>query len=109
MRAILLTGAALALIVGGASFLGWLWHPSYDTLKDRAVVTAADTRAFTAASTTSGSVIQLPPGSEVVQLEKRGAWTYVEIPFDPEPKRGWVQSNTMTPLWPDEFDPKFLD
>lgn len=69
-------------------------------VKDVMVVTAKDVSAFTAATVTSGSVIDLPPGSQIRQLEKRGAWSYVEIPSSGEPVRGWVEASTYTPLWP---------
>lgn len=69
-------------------------------VKDVMVVTDKDVSAFSAATVTSGSVIDLPPGSQVRLLEKRGAWSYVEIPSGDEPVRGWVEATTYTPLWP---------
>ena len=72
-------------------------------VKDVMVVTAKEVSAYTAATLTSGSVIDLPPGSQVRLLEKRGAWSYVEIPSGTEPVRGWVESATYTPLWPWEM------
>lgn len=64
------------------------------------VVTAKDIRAHTAAATTAGSVIDLPPGSTTRILEVRGAWSYCEIPYQPDPLRGWVENAALTPLWP---------
>jgi hypothetical protein len=76
-------------------------RPEPDTrVKDVMVVTAREVSAYTAATVTSGSVVDLPPGSQVRLLEKRGAWTYVEIPSSGETVRGWVESATYTPLWP---------
>ena len=76
-------------------------RPEPDTrVKDVMVVTAREVSAYTAATVTSGSVVDLPPGSQVRLLEKRGAWTYVEIPSSGEPVRGWVESATYQPLWP---------
>jgi len=73
-------------------------------VKDVMVVTAREVRAYTAATVTSGSVIDsIPPGSQVRLLEKRGAWSYVEIPTSGEHVRGWVESATYTPLWPWEM------
>ncbi len=69
-------------------------------VKDIMVVTAREVSAYTAATLTSGSVIDIPPGSQVRLLEKRGAWSYVEIPSGDEPVRGWIESATYTPLWP---------
>ena len=111
LRTSLCTLATLAVISGTAGFLGWYWHPSYEKIRDLAIVTATDARAYTAASTTSGSVVQLPPGSEVRKLEDRGAWCYVEIPTDGEHRRGWVQNDALSPFWPADrkFDPGYLE
>lgn len=72
--------------------------------KDRtdqiALVTSKETRAHSAAAATAGSVIDLPEGSATRILEVRGAWTYCEIPYQPEPLRGWVENAALTPLWP---------
>ncbi|MEZ5387397.1 MAG: BatD family protein [Prosthecobacter sp.] len=69
-------------------------------VKDVMIVTAKDVSAFTAATITSGSVIDLPPGSQVRLLEKRGAWSYVEIPGGGDLLRGWIETPVYTPLWP---------
>jgi hypothetical protein len=71
-----------------------------DRVKDVMVVTPREVRAYTAATLTSGSVIEIPPGSQVRLLEKRGAWSYVEVPSGDGPVRGWVESAVYTPLWP---------
>jgi hypothetical protein len=67
------------------------------------IVTARDVRAHSAATSTAGPVIDLPPGSAVRLLEDRGAWVYCEIPWQVEPLRGWVETSALTPLWP--YDP----
>jgi hypothetical protein len=71
-----------------------------DRVKDVMVVTAREVSAYTSATITSGNVIALPPGSQVRLLEKRGAWSYVEVPSGDDHVRGWVESATYTPLWP---------
>ena len=111
LRTSLCTLTTLAVIVGSAGMLGWYWHPSYENVRDLAIVTASKASAYTAASTTSGSVIQLPPGSEVHKLEDRGAWCYVEIPTEGEHRRGWVQNEVLSPFWPADkkFDPGYLE
>lgn len=96
----------VAGIVALFTIAGWYWHPSYKDVKDIVVVTTPDTRAYTAATATSGSVMNIPPGSGLKKLEQRGAWTYVEIPTNNEPHRGWVPSDAITALWP--FDPGYL-
>ncbi len=76
-----------------------------DRVKNVMVVTAREVRAYTAATLTSGSVIdKIPPGSQVRLLEKRGAWSYIEIPTSDEHVRGWIESATYTPLWPWNMD-----
>jgi len=71
-----------------------------DRVKDVMVVTAREVSAYTSATITSGNVIALPPGSQLRLLEKRGAWSYVEVPSGDEHVRGWVESAMYTPLWP---------
>jgi hypothetical protein len=75
-------------------------RPASETrVKDISLVNQPDVSAYTAATVTSGSVISLPPGSQVRVLEKRGSWVFVEIPNVPENLRGWVESGALTPLW----------
>lgn len=69
-------------------------------VKDVMVITEKDVSSFSAATLTSGSVIDVPPGSQIRLLEKRGAWSYIEVPSGDEPVRGWVEATTYTPLWP---------
>lgn len=102
------SGGTMALVLIIAGFLVLVpsatlavIRPEPDTrVKDVMVVTAREVSAYTAATVTSGSVVDLPPGSQVRLLEKRGAWTYVEIPSSGDPVRGWVESATYQPLWP---------
>lgn len=78
-----------------------LMRPSPKDRTDQiALVTSKETRAQSAAAATAGSVIDLPEGSATRILEVRGAWTYCEIPYQPEPLRGWVENAALTPLWP---------
>ena len=94
---VLTTG--LGLLIIGVTFL--LVRPSpAERVQDISLVTAKDIRAHTAAATTSGSVIDLPPGSAARVLEVRGAWSYCELPYQTEPLRGWVENSALTPLWP---------
>lgn len=93
------------LLIVGVTFLIVRPAPE-ERVKDIALVTAKDIRAHTAAATTAGGVIDLPPGSSTRILEVRGAWTYCEIPYQPEPLRGWVENSALTPLWP--YDPALI-
>jgi hypothetical protein len=116
LRTLLMLVRVIAVAVTTVALLGWVWHPSFEKLQKLAVVTAPGTKAYTAATVTSGSVSPLPPGSEVRKLEERGAWCYVEIPPPPvsaddssdrQALRGWVQMESLSPYWP--FDPAYLE
>ena len=97
--ALIVSIIGLLVFIPSATFASIRPAPS-DRVKDVMVVTARDVNAYTAATITSGNVIAIPPGSQVRLLEKRGAWSYVEIPSGDEHVRGWVESATYTPLWP---------
>lgn len=97
--ALVFTIVGLILLIPAATFAAIRPGPG-DRVKDVMVVTQRDVRAYTAATLTSGSVIDIPPGSQVRLLEKRGAWSYVDVPSEDEPVRGWIESATYTPLWP---------
>jgi hypothetical protein len=104
----------LGLVGGTLGFTGWKLRPTYERVKDLAIVTAPNASSYTAATTTAGKVIALPPGSQVRKLEERGAWTYVETWREDTASgavgqmfRGWVQTDAISAFWP--FDAKFLD
>lgn len=107
LRTLLMLVRVLALGVVTVAALGWYWHPSYEKIANLAVVTTPNAKAYTAATVTSGSVVALPPGSEIRRLEERGAWCYVEIPTEGEYRRGWVLAEWLTPFWP--FDRGYLE
>lgn len=96
---ITVAACGLALLLPSAAFAA-LRPASAERVDDLHIVTAPDIRAYTAATTTSGTVIDLPPGSQVRLLEKRGAWIYAEVPSRPENLRGWIENRALTPLWP---------
>lgn len=104
-----LRNGSIAALVTGALLLplgatGAIVRPKgEDRVKNIWVVTSTGTKAFTAASTTAGTVIDLPPGSQIRLIEKRGAWNYVEIPATSENLRGWIESDTITTLWPSKW------
>jgi hypothetical protein len=106
-QALPLFASALGGLVLIAALILLFIRPSpQERVQDIAVVTAKDIRAHTAAATTAGSVIDLPPGSTTRILEVRGAWSYCEIPYQPDPLRGWVENSALTPLWP--FDARLI-
>jgi hypothetical protein len=100
-----LTVCGLVLLLPAVA-LAALRPASAQRVHELAIVTAPDIRAYTAATTTAGTVIDLPPGSQVRLLEKRGAWVYAEVPSRPENLRGWVENRALTPLWP--WDPALI-
>lgn len=96
---VLLVAVSLLITVPSACLAAF--RPDSGTLtKDVMVITMPNVSAYSSATVTAGSLIDLPPGSQVRLLEKRGAWSYVEIPASGEPLRGWVEATTYTPLWP---------
>ncbi|MEN3943820.1 BatD family protein [Prosthecobacter sp. SYSU 5D2] len=95
-----LTVSVIGLLIAlPASALASIRPLGPDRVRDISVVTVPELSAYTAATVTSGTVMDLPAGSQVRILEKRGAWNYVEIPNRPENLRGWVESAAITPLW----------
>ncbi len=96
--AVVISVLGLLLAVPASAFAA-LRPPGEERVRDISVVTAPEVRAYTAATVTAGTVIDLPPGSQARVLEKRGSWLYVEVPNQPENLRGWVESAALTPLW----------
>jgi tetratricopeptide (TPR) repeat protein len=72
-----------------------------ERVRDIMVVTQPEVSLYAAATITSASNLDLPAGSQLRLLEKRGAWSYVEVPVSAdEPTRGWVETSVVQPLWP---------
>lgn len=93
---LVLIGFSLAVPAGTLAVL----RPSgAERVKDISVVVAPNTTAYTAATVTAGIVIDLPMGSQIRVLEKRGRWAYVEIPSLPDNLLGWVEEAALAPLW----------
>ena len=55
--------------------------------RDLAIVTRKAIQARLATADNAGTVLLLPPGSEVRVLSTRGAWSYAELPNE---LRGWI-------------------
>lgn len=113
-RTLFLVVALLGLVGGTLGIVGWKLRPTYEEVKDIAIVTSPDAQSYTAATTTAGKVIALPPGTQVRKLEEQGAWIYVETWREDSSSgavgqmfRGWVQSDALSSFWP--FDARFLD
>ncbi len=93
LRLVLLVG----LVVG---FLAVTRVSAEQTVKDVEVVVGTEVSAYTGASSVAGTVIALPPGTQVRILKTRGSWAFVEIPAEEKPLLGWVSRSELTPLWP---------
>lgn len=97
IRIRLLCLSLVALVLGGIFGCG-LWIVTRDRpVLSLHVVVATDATALAAPNNSAGRVVVLPPGTEVMFLEQRGAWVYSEIPGE---SRGWVRASQLKQLWP---------
>ncbi|MGI9243489.1 MAG: tetratricopeptide repeat protein, partial [Verrucomicrobiales bacterium] len=92
-----LASPLLALIALAAAAGLLLKQKQRADLGQRAIIVAADTKAFTAPSRSAGTIIDLPPGSQVASVSERGNWHYIDVPGE---LRGWIPNETMSSLWP---------
>jgi tetratricopeptide (TPR) repeat protein len=77
----------LSLLVLGAAGFGLYSVETGSEGRDLAIVTAKGTEARLATADSSGTVLALPPGSEVKILSTRGEWIYAALPNE---LRGWI-------------------
>ena len=68
-----------------------------------------DAWARTAPVEAAQSVIELPPGSELMPIREAGYWTYCDLPGGEKgsPLRGWVRTGTTEKLWP--WEPSLVE
>lgn len=59
--------------------------------RDVAIVTAQKVQARLATAENAGTVLVLPPGSEIKILSTRGQWSYAALPND---LRGWIPAGS---------------
>lgn len=59
--------------------------------RDLAIVTGKNIQARLATAESAGTVLLLPPGSEIKILSTRGSWTYAALPND---LRGWIPATS---------------
>ncbi len=59
--------------------------------RDLAVVTGKSVQARLATAENAGTVLVLPPGSEIKILSTRGQWSYAALPND---LRGWIPADS---------------
>lgn len=77
----------LALLVAGVSVAALYALETGRNGRDLAIVTATKIEARIATADNAGSVLRLPPGSEIRILSLRGDWIYAALPND---LRGWI-------------------
>jgi hypothetical protein len=88
------------IVIPSATFAAMRPMPA-ERVRDVMVVTQPEVSLYAAATVTSASNLDLPAGSQLRLIERRGAWSYVEVPVAAdEPTRGWVESSVIQPLWP---------
>lgn len=91
--AILVTITVVGLVIAaGCSAVVYQIEKSRRSL---AVVVAPELQARLATADNAGSVLQLPPGSEVNVLSRRGDWVYALLPNN---LRGWIPSASIEPV-----------
>ena len=84
--ALLLLGAVSA----GAAFVVYQLETG-SSGRDLAIVTKKNIQARLATAETAGTVLLLPPGSEIKILSTRGDWSYAALPND---LRGWIPAKS---------------
>jgi hypothetical protein len=106
-------GVLLGLVTLAAAAVGAVLRPSYAGVEKLRFITAEKVAAHSAATVMSGHVIDLPVGSMVLELQRRGGWTYVQTFSEPgynegltEVLRGWVQTGALVEFWP--YAPELL-
>ena len=73
----------LAVITAGSVFA----VSAFENGRDAAIVLAPKVQARLATAENAGTVLVLPPGSEIKILSTRGQWSYAALPND---LRGWI-------------------
>lgn len=100
LAALLLALCGVLIVIPSATFAAMRPMPA-ERVRDVMVVTQPEVSLYAAATVTSASNLDLPAGSQLRLIERRGAWSYVEVPVAAdEPTRGWVESSVIQPLWP---------
>ena len=91
--ALLVAVALLGLVIAtGCSAVVYQIEKSRRSL---AIVVTAEVQARLATADNAGSVLQLPPGSEINILSRRGDWVYAVLPNN---LRGWIPSASVEPV-----------
>lgn len=64
---------------------------------DSVVILESGVILRSAPASRASEVASVPAGSVVIAIEKRGKWSYVDMPGD---RRGWIRSSSHEALWP---------
>lgn len=94
-RPLLYLVAGMSLVLATGSIWGLRRQAEKVTMEDLAIVIANDAVARTEPVPDSEMVVELPPGSELQIIQRRGPWTYVGIPDE---LRGWVRTEAIAPV-----------
>ena len=86
-----LAAALLALLMGGVSMAALYALEAGRSGRDLAIVIRDKTEARVATADNAGSVLVLPPGSQITILSVRGDWIYAALPND---LRGWIPAGS---------------
>jgi len=84
----------LGTISAGAAFVVYQLETG-SAGSDLAIVTKKNIQARLATAESAGTVLLLPPGSEVKILSTRGDWCYAALPND---LRGWIPAQSAEPV-----------
>jgi tetratricopeptide (TPR) repeat protein len=81
----------LLLALGGGSVFAISEFENGSGGRDLAIVTKGEVQARLATAENAGTVLVLPPGSEIKILSTRGAWSYAALPNE---LRGWIPADS---------------
>jgi len=80
----------LGMVSAGAAFVVYQLETG-SSGRDLAIVTKKNIQARLATAESAGTVLLLPPGSEIKILSTRGDWSYAALPSD---LRGWIPAKS---------------
>lgn len=83
--------AVLSLLVCGACGFAAYWLEAGSNGQSLGIVTGDGVQARLATAENAGSVLALPPGTEIKILRQRGDWIYAALPNN---LRGWIPENS---------------
>jgi hypothetical protein len=82
---------ALSLLIFGGAVFALYTQENGARGNALAIVIGKDIEARLATADSAGSVLALPPGTEIKVLSERGDWIYAALPSD---QRGWIPAKS---------------